>query len=357
MDLRPLKNTTLIVVAAVYGFALWLASFAGLFGIPLRILVTLSLWRYAYDVLRRFAQGRHVGVPAPSIESMSLLPDRGLVLHCLLFLSLFYLFVSTPLLGESFGAASLRIGVLGLLAVVFPASAAMIGMGSSAGAALNPIDLVACARTFGRDYAVLLLVGLAVVLVASVAQATIAPVFGWFAGLVSDISIVWTFLALFALIGAAIHEHRFDFAIPGEHEPDEEVADRRRRHDWQQSIDRAYAAFRSDLPAKGHATLRQLLDQEQRSLTIYQYVFDQLMGWADQAPARHFAVGYIGRLLDAGLEHEALDLFATWRRRSSAFVIDARHADALAGYARSIGRHSVADDLMDPVSRLPAEPT
>jgi hypothetical protein len=251
----------------------------------------------------------------------------------------------------------LRAGLLGLLGALFPASAALVGMGSSAGAALNPLDLVACARTFGRDYAVLLGVCLAVVLVATVAQSAVVPVFGGLAGLVSDMGSVWTFLALFALIGATIHEHRFDFAIPGEHEPEEEVVDRQRRHEWQQSIDRAYAAFRSELPAKGHATLKQLLDQEQRSLTIYQYVFDRLASWADKTPARHFAVGYVGRLLEAGLEHEALDLYASCRRRSSAFVIDAEHADALAGYARSIGRHGAADELMAPDSRLPADPS
>lgn len=357
MHLRPLQNTTLIVVAMVYGFALWMASLAGLLGIPLRILVTLSLWRYGYDVLRRFAQGRHVRVPAPSIESMSLLPDRGLVLHCLFFVSFFYLLVSTPLLGDSVGAGLLRIALLGCLGVIFPASAALLGMGGSVGGALHPLDIVACARTFGRDYALLLGACLALLVAASTAQAAVAPLFGWFAGLVSDMAIVWTFLALFALIGAAIHEHRFDFAIPGEHEPEEELVDRQRRRDWQRTIDHAYAAFRSDLPAKGHATLKELLDRERHSLAIYQYVFDQLMSWADKTAARHFAAGYIGRLLDAGLEHEALDLFASCRRQSGGFVIDARSADALVSYARSIGRHGVADDLMDPDARLPAEPT
>lgn len=353
MDLRPLKNSTLIVVALVYGFALWFAGFAGWFGIPLRLLVGVSLLRYAYDVLRRFAQGRYESVPAPSIESMSPLADRGFVLHGLFFVLLVYLFVSTPLLGDSAGATLVRLAALGLAAVVFPASAALMSLGNTPGGALNPADIVACIRTFGRDYAVLLGLGLAVVLVSGLAQGVLAALAGGFAGLVYSVAMVWTFLALFALIGAALHEHRLDFAIPGEHEPEEELVERQRREQWQQAADRAYTAFRSGLPAKGHATIRQLLDEEGRSLAIYQWVFDQLIGWADKGPALHLAVTYVERLLDSGLEHEALDLFATCRRLSPEFAIAAPRADALVSYARSIGRHGIADELMASESRLP----
>lgn len=356
MDLGPLKNSTLAVVAAVYGFALWFAGLAGWLGIPLRLFVTISLLRYAYDVLRRFAQGRYESVPAPSIESMSPLGGRGFVLHGLFFGLLLYLLVSTPLLGDSAAMTALRLVALAAVAIAFPASAALVSMGRTASGALNPVDILACMRVFGRDYLVLLGVWTGVLLVSVLAQGLLAPLFGWFSGLLYATAGVWTFLALFALLGAEVHAHRFDFAIPGEHEPEEEIVDRRRRAEWQQSIDRAYAAFRGGLPAKGHATLRQLLVDEHSSLTIHQFIFDRLTSWADKTPALHFAAGYIERLLAADLVHEALDLFASCRRVSPRFVIDARHADKLAAYARSIGRHGVADELMDPGSRLPAEP-
>lgn len=351
-----LRNSTLIVVAIVYGFALWMSAFAGLLGIPLWILVTLSLWRYAYDVLRHVAQGHALAAVAPSIESMAPLPGRGVVLHCLLFVALLYLLATTPLIGDTVPAIVLRVAGIAVLAFVFPASAALIGMGGSMGGALNPVDLAECIRTFGRDYAVLIAVCLGLVGGAFLLEGVVAPLFGGFAGLITEIGLAWILLALFALIGAAIHAHRFDFAIPGEYEPERERAKRHERAIWQQTIDRAYAAFRSELPAKGHTTLRRLLEAEQRSLEIYQFTFDALSAWADQRPALHFAAGYVARLLEAGLEHEALELFSRCRRRSDRFAIEPQLADALVAYARSIGRHGIADELCDAASRLPAAP-
>jgi hypothetical protein len=62
-----LANPTVIMTAMVYGFLLRLAIAASLAGLLLRILITLSLFRYGYAVLRHVANGWNQ-FPPPDIE-------------------------------------------------------------------------------------------------------------------------------------------------------------------------------------------------------------------------------------------------------------------------------------------------
>ena len=344
MHLRPIANSTLLVVAAVYGFLLALGEAAGLFGLLLRIFVLLSVWRYGYDILRRFAQGRHE-IPAPELETLLPLPDRGTLLHFFLFLSLSALLITTPLLGASLGAELARWLLLVCIAAVFPASAALMSITRNAATALNPVSIAACMQTFGRGYFALLAACLGLLIAYSLFRELIVPVFGWFGRLVYLIVTVWTSFAVFVLIGASIYARREDFAIPGELELETERRARFKRADWKTAVDRAYASLRSGFDVEGHRTIEQLLDSEQRSLEVYGWVLDELWTWENKATVLRFATGYIERLRDAGLVHEALDLFAKCRRASASFSIEPGLANTLADYARSIGRHGIADEL------------
>jgi hypothetical protein len=349
MDLRPLRNTTLLVVAGVYGLLLAMAEFAGLLGIPLLFMICLSIWRYGYEVLRRFAQGRFDDVPAPSLETMSPF-GTGLMLHFVFFAVMAVFLFTTPLWADSIGFQLLRWSLLAALIGVFPASAALMSMGKDVGAALSPGNIASCIRTLGDRYPNLLAVCTALIAISLLVQQVVLPVLGWLAYVLSAMVVVWTDLALFALIGAAVHARREDFAIPGEYEPEEEIETQRLHKEWQQQMDLAYASFRSNLAVEGHATIKKLLDAQGRSLEIYQWVFSELWGWQDKSTALLFADGYIERLLGAGLQHEALDLFASCRRKSAQFAIAEQSSRQLASYARSIGRHGIADELQQPVA-------
>jgi hypothetical protein len=69
-----LANPTVIVTAIVYGFLLTIAGAAGLLGLLLRLLITLSLYRYGYAALRNVANGWN-HFPPPDIESTNLFLD------------------------------------------------------------------------------------------------------------------------------------------------------------------------------------------------------------------------------------------------------------------------------------------
>ena len=347
MNWRPVVNFTVLVVAVFYGFLLAVAEVAGVLGLLLRIVVTVSVWQYGYDILRRFAQG-HREIEAPGLETLA--PTRGFLLHYFLFLSAGVLLLTTPLLDDSPAQATIRWLALLALIAIFPASAALMGMTRSVAVALHPSDIVACMGTFGRRYIALVAacVGLATAgsLLRELLVSTV-PVLG---GLLYWTVWVWSAIAVFALIGASIHERREAFMIPGEYEPEAERQAKLKRADWKQSLDRAYASLRSGFDVQGHLSIAQLLDSEQRSLEVYSWVFDELWEWEDKTIVLLYAAGYIAQLNKAGLTHEALDLFGRCRRISDSFKVEAPLAQALADYARSIGRHGIADELLQAAS-------
>lgn len=82
MSWKALTNSSVLAVAVVYGLLLKIAFEAGMFGIVLATIVHISLWRYAYTVLRSIAQGRP-NVPAPDAESLNPFTEWRLVVHYL----------------------------------------------------------------------------------------------------------------------------------------------------------------------------------------------------------------------------------------------------------------------------------
>jgi hypothetical protein len=342
VTLRPLANSSVLAVAAVYGVLLWLAERAGLFGIVLLMFVSLSLWRYSYAVLRIIAQGRTF-IPAPDVETMNPVGEIRLVLHFCFFGLLLYFFQTTPLFGDALFADVLRWAGVGVVLAVFPASAALMSFTMNPAAALNPMSIAGVIRTMGKGYGKLMLA------VAALAAFTelIPAVFGrgFVAMSVRDVASVWGLLATFALIGGAVREHRADFDIPGGREDDDERLRRERELTWQKTLDRAYASIRSRLSAEGHATINELLAAENDSLAAHQWVFYRMLEWEDRTHALQFADRLLERLIAGGSEHGALELVAQCRRLWRDYTVPAASAARLAAYARAIGRHGVADEL------------
>src|SRR5918993_5248817 len=149
-----LANPTVLVTAIVYGFLLALASAAGLFGLLLRLLITLSLFRFGYSVLRNIANGWN-HFPPPDVESTNPFGQLTVVVHSVLFGALLFLLATTPLID-----GVLRWPLLVFVSAVFPASAAIMAMTRNASAALNPAGIASLIGDLGVDYAKLLVVSL-----------------------------------------------------------------------------------------------------------------------------------------------------------------------------------------------------
>ena len=346
MDLRPLIKLALFLVAVTYGLLLSLASFAGLLGIPIAALVLLSLWRYSYAVLRHVAQGR-VDIPPPGIETMNPVGEFALLTHFIFWMGGIWYLLSGGFGIEVLGGA-LRWTLAIVLPAVFPASAALMGLTNNLAYALSPMKIVGVVRTLAYRYVWLLLVCFSLMLLSEAVQRLIVSQLAWLALFTSMIA-VWTQLALFALIGLAIHEHREEFDIPDEAESKDERAQRYEREDrtrnWQITLDQAYGMISSREIGAGYDTLLKLIEDEGHRLDLYRWLFDSTWNWEDRTHALNIGRTYIGRLLKSGDTQAALEVYRKCRQVSSTIEIAPADASVLADYAQSIGHHVVADEL------------
>lgn len=332
-----LANTTVILTAIIYGFLLRIAVAAGLFGILLRILVTVSLCRYAYGVLRHVASGWQ-NFPPPDIESLNLVGGLGAILHPVLFAVALYFLGTTP-----FIEGPVRWILLFMVLAIFPASMAIMAMTRNVGAALSPMALTGLVRDLGSDYAKLL--GVSVLLGALLVATGVLAARSWFFGVFGDMLAVWTVLALCLVTGAALRARRAIFDLV-EALDDADVRETKRRHaDWQKTLDIAYGSVRSGLAKQGYRTIKELIATEGESLEIYQWTFNGMLAWDEQEHAALLGERFARRLWEEGRKVDAIELAQRCRQLSPKFAPPAAFTAELVEYARSIGRHRLADEL------------
>lgn len=342
MDLRPVANSTLIVVAVTYGVLLQIASQAGLLGLTLMWMVSLSLCRYGYAVLRDVVRGRP-NLPPPGIETMNPWSDLSLALHFSLFALLAYLCATTPLLGDGLLAWLLRMLGLGIVVAAYPASTAILALTRSPAAALSPRGIGVVIGVLKWRYASLLAMCLLLAIAIGVTQSIVLTT-GFLADVLGRIVSAWAYLALAALIGVAIHEQRADFDMVGELDVREDRDRQDRERVWKSALDRAYASIRSGFVDRGYATVKELIASERDSLEIFQWVFNRMLDWQEQRHALELASRFVVRLVEEQRPKDALALIDQCRRLSPSFAIPPEAA-ALSGYARMAGRPRLADEL------------
>jgi len=338
LDTKAIFNPTILITAVVYGFVLWIAIRAGLFGFAIGWMITLSLFRFSYHVLREVALGRK-NITPPDLESTNPVAESTFVLHATLFSLLPVMFWLMPRIVDGPTGEYLR--VLGLIVVLgtFPASVAVMAMTRNSAAALSPVSIGAVIKVLRGDYLILLAWCAAVVVVANVAAWLIGG------GMVDEIIGVWGFLALFALVGSAIRAHRADFDYHDVDEIRAQHAEDDRRRAWHSAVDRAYASIRSGFVDQGYNTLKQMIAAEGDSLEVYQWVFNRMLDWQEQKFALDLARRFVVRLIEEKREPAALDLIQQCRRLSPAFEVSPEIAAKLSAYARTVGRPKLAEEL------------
>jgi hypothetical protein len=332
-----LANPTVVLTAVVYAILLRIAVAAGLFGIVLGVITMLSLWRYGYAVLRHVASGWE-SFPPPDIDSMNPVGVISAVLHPLLFAVSLYFLGTTPFI-EGASRWILLVAIL----LIFPASAAIMAMTRNIAAALNPVALAGFVRHVGTDYAKLL--GVSLLLGVFMAVAGEIGRRSSLLGLLADMLSVWTVLALFLATGVTLRAHRRDFDLV-EALDDKDVRETRYRHaDWQKTLDLAYGSARSGLVAQAYRTIKDLIAREGDSLEVYQWTFNGMLEWDPPEHAAMLGERFAQRLWEEGRKVDAIELVQRCRKLSPKFMLPAALQTELADYARSIGRHRLADEL------------
>jgi hypothetical protein len=219
-----------------------------------------------------------------------------------------------------------------------------MAMTRNAGAALNPMGIASLVRDLGADYGKLFAVSL--LLGALMAFASWLAEVSWWLSVLGEMLAVWTVLALFLATGATLRAHRFEFDLLEARDDADERDRRARQQEWQKTLDRAYASVRSGLPAQAYRTVKELIESERDSLEIYQWTFNGMLAWDEPHHAVLLGERFAKRLWDEGRKVDALELAERCGKIAKAsFVPPAAFTAELAAYARSIGRHRVADEL------------
>ena len=341
MNWAIVREPTIIATAVVYGLLAWIASKAGLFGLWLGILLFISLWRYCYTVLIAVAQG-HSRIPPPDLESMNPIGKWAWFWHWFFFPGL----VIAAAIYQPIGSLVILLAV-----IVFPASAAVMGMTSNLGAAFDPSALIHFAQTLGRDYWLLVLGFVAAVGVGAVAVVGLAflgnvtPLLGFFTSIASDMVFVWALLSGFALIGSALRAHRLDFDIAGEVKPREERARQQQHEDWRKTLDIAYASFRSGILVSGYNTLHRFVDANGDSIEVNYWLVENMLEWQDKKFALEVATKLFPRLVARGSLAEAFELYKRCRRRVPEYRPSQLEAAKIGEYAATIGQAGIAAEL------------
>jgi len=341
-----LTDTTLAVVAIAYGMLFTLAAAAGLFGWWLNILVSLSLGRFGYAVLRVAAQGRDP--KPPDIETMNPVSELPLIAHLLVFPGLIaWYLIAVTLAGDS--ATAPAYFLIGLSLAIFPASAALIGITRNLLYSLNPIRIVGVIKALGRRYLILLLACLGVFLASQLVLSLLASHWGIVYQIFSMSVGVWTHLMLFGLIGVTVHSAREVFDIPGL----AEVADDRRsrwgqedKHaEWRRALDIIYGNWRSEQHAKAYGELRKLIDGEPDGREILPWLFENTLEWGDKRCALSIARLLVRQLIADDRTDQAMTVVLRCRRYANVLLLAPGDAALLASHARDIGQLGLAGEL------------
>lgn len=341
MNPRLVFDSTILITALVYGLLIRFSVAGGLFGLYMLILLLLSLSRYAYTVLRDVALKRRLR--ALSIETMLSLDDIGLVLHSALFFLAAYVLLTTPLLDGLFGMLIRWTLFFGVLAI-FPASTARIAVTGNLGDSFSLSGIINIISIMGgRYWRLLFACGTLGLLFVVNSKTTLAHGVLFF--LITDCIAVWIFLMLFALIGEAIGDFRTELDLRGEPEIRLEQNKYYRERERQKYLDRAYSSLSSGLKRQGLRSIKTLITEENNSLEIFEWLFDQTITWDNSSYAMVIAEWWIERLIEEGQKGTAIDLVQRCQRQFPDFAPSPESLTELINFAHSNGWYRIAEDL------------
>ncbi len=331
--LRPARPTALLLLALLAAL-LALARAAGSIGWRLAIIVLSWLFKYAYVLLDLASEGIDEP-PVLSVEMVNPVEQRPLM--------------QLAICAAGFGFAWWVGGaagyvVAGLVLLVLPATAAVLGVTGSALEALNPVPLVRVIRGLGPYYALLVVATLAF----GGAIHGLASLPLW--DVVRTAAALWLLLSLFSVIGGAIYERRAALGHAPQVSPartaDREEHARTMRRD--RMLDEAFVPARVHESARVAQPIREWLATEHGAAlaTDAQAILARSVAWNDPRACAAVAQVVIARLVAERQLTLALTLFDTARAAAPGLTV-AGDADlgTLIAHARASGRRRYAEQL------------
>lgn len=299
--LIPLRPAALLTIA-VLGAVLAVSLRAGVFGIPLVLILLGWTFKYSFAFLDRLVAGDR-DAPVLSVEMIvgsfgearSLLP---------LIIVAFAFFASGA--GAFFAGPVLAALAATLLLAWLPAVLAVQGWTGRLAHSLSPRTCATMVRVLGSDYAWVVGSTLAVAVVCVV----IPQIAGDVPAMIRIALLLYAWLALVAVTGAAVHRKHtvLQQEIPlvvGELRDCSPEEVRRLRERW---LDSVYAAWRSGADDNAWRLVSDGIDNTQDALEDFRWLYARLAQWEPTPFSNRVARDLLARLLSANREGEAVRL-------------------------------------------------
>jgi hypothetical protein len=338
--LRPARGGAAGVIV-VFAILLSLAVNAGLFGLPLGLILLSWFFKYAYILFDHVVRGVD-DPPTLDIEMVNPLNEQ----RPLALLAIVLLLYAAIALTAAVLPGAVRI-VLALMAMAcVPACIALLGLESNLFKALNPVALIHLVRGLGMLYgAVLGLILIYVLLLGLVERSGL-----WLPGRVAIE--MFAVLSLFSSLGGALYERRHELGLETWHSP-ERTADLERAAELKRSeaiVTEAYGLVRVGAHAKAGQMLKDWLAARNQAVEDYRWLCGRVAAWSDPRYANRLTEEWVERLLTLKRNGEALDVVGerlrldpTFRPKSAAATLQVAQLAAQGGGARPLARILLKD--------------
>jgi hypothetical protein len=338
--LRPARGGAAGVII-VFAVLLSIAAKAGLFGLPLALILTSWFFKYAYILFDHTVRGFDES-PALDIQMLNPL-DEQRPLAQLVILGLIYaaVYFAQAKMGPTPGR------VIAVAAALFlPASVAILGLERNILKAAYPVAWVRMILGLGPMYAlVLAIIGGYSLLIALLGR--------WELWLPVQIAIyMFCILSIFSVLGGALYERRHELGLETWASP-ERTEELRRKHDLRDSdktVTEAYGQMRAGSHTQAWQTLQTWLNTRDNAPDDYRWLCGRVAAWGDPRYITRLTEDYVDRLLALKRNGEALDVVArrltddpAFRPKSAAATLQIARMAAAGGGTPRVARTLLAD--------------
>lgn len=305
----PMTDVSVMLGIGFFFVAIEFAALGGLIGLFLIALVLPALFRYLSQILASRARNQEPGPLA--IEHFLWFENFWSVFPAVHFAVSIY---SVYLLGSIGGLAGL-VAALTLLAVVLPASLAILAITRSPVECLRPSTIAGLIRRCGPAYWVLPTYFLAATLLVLLLSNTPLP------EIVREWIAFYLLFALFSLTGGVVQPQQLhrEVGIHEPAEPDQESVDKELLKERTAVLNHAYGFISRDNRAGGFKHIHEWLAHDPDPDAAWEWFFEQMLRWENSHPALLFAQTYLSRLLYANDRTAAVKIIMRCRLIDAAF--------------------------------------
>lgn len=313
----PLQMAPALLIIT-FSVLLWLASAAGLLGLPLALIVLSWFFKYSFVLLDGCVAGR-TDPPVLSIEMINPASEQR-PLAMLMWVIVVYF--ATDASDYWFGPAAGWI-VAGLSVTALPAMLGIQAVSGRVTDALNPITVWGFMRRLQLDY-VVLFVSAAMLLFISDALVS-SGIFETLPLAVRLMVPMYAWLTLFALVGIVVNERGEALGTEDASEPDtdfavvDEQAHCRHLQQRERFLDRVYAEWRGGSHRAAQQSIEVHLGELSDSTAELQWMYERASRWPDQRLAEWLAQRLLTKLLAARASSAALHVIRERMRNNAMF--------------------------------------